>query len=173
MAEAILTHFAQGRVRAASAGAIPHGVSPYALQCLRAHGIATQAPRSKVWGEFFGLYAPPIRFLIALCDVCAAKAHWPEDTLIGHWNMLDPAAVVCGDDVPRGQFDVRCADVQRVVCLCPLRSLSLSTFERSEPWCESGEPGQFQKGPAVEFVPLVHFVIPGTAQRADLTLGFC
>ena len=97
MAEAILTHLAQGRVRAASAGALPHGVSPYALQCLRDHGIATQGLRSKLWGEFFGLYASPVRFLIALGDVYAARAHWPEDTLIGRWDMPDPAAVVGSD----------------------------------------------------------------------------
>lgn len=97
MAEAILTHLAQGRVRAASAGAVSRGLSPYALQCLRAHGIATQGLRSKIWAEFFVPSAPPVRFLIAVSDVYATKARWPEGTLIGNWNMPDPGAVVGSD----------------------------------------------------------------------------
>lgn len=105
MAEAILTHLAQGRVRAASAGAVPRGVSPYALQCLCAHGIATQGLHSKLWSEFFVLPAGPVRFLIALSDVYAAKAHWLPATLIGHWHMPDPAAVVGSDLDIRVAFD--------------------------------------------------------------------
>ncbi len=105
MAEAILTHLAQGSVRAASGGAALHRVSPYALQCLRAHGIATQGLRNKVWGEFFGLDAPAVRFLIALCDVYAAKARWPVDTLIGHWHMADPTAIVGADLEIRSAFE--------------------------------------------------------------------
>lgn len=106
MAEAILTHLAQGRMRAASAGAVRHGVSPYALQCLRAHGIATQGLRSKIWGEFFGSYAPPVRFLIAVSgDLYATQAQWPEGTLIGHWIMPDPGAVVGSDIDLRAAFE--------------------------------------------------------------------
>lgn len=98
MAEALLRHLAQERVRAGSAGdsAVAY-VSPYALECLAAHGIATEGLHSKAWGEFFGRNSPPLRFLIALCDVNAAKAHWHEDTLIARWNMPDPGAVVGSD----------------------------------------------------------------------------
>ena len=95
MAEAILRHLAQERVRTASGGEVPHWeVNPFALECLRTHGIATQGLRCKTWGEFFGLDRPSVRFLIALRDVYAARANWPHDTLIVRWHMPDPGAVV-------------------------------------------------------------------------------
>jgi arsenate reductase len=102
MAEAILEHLAQGRVRAASAGEAPAlYVSPLALRCLRSHGIATSDLRPKPWGEFFGLYKPPVRFLIALSDVYAAEADWSHDstkTVKVNWGMPDPSAL-SGNDV--------------------------------------------------------------------------
>jgi protein-tyrosine-phosphatase len=98
MAEAILRHLAQDRLRAASGGASPDAdldpVHPFALECLRAHGIATIGLRSKAWGEFFGATKPPVRLLIALSDVYAAKADWPADTLVANWNTPEPADVV-------------------------------------------------------------------------------
>jgi len=98
MAEAILRQFAQERVRAASAGeSVASHVNPHALQCLRAHGIATEGLQSKAWGEFFGLGRPPVRFLIALANVYAARANWSLDTLVANWHMPDPAEVVGSD----------------------------------------------------------------------------
>ena len=95
MAEAMLRHVAQERVRAASAGESVAGpVNPHALDCLRAHGIATEGLQSKAWGEFFGLNKPPVRFLIALCNVYATRASWPHGTLVANWPMPDPADVV-------------------------------------------------------------------------------
>jgi arsenate reductase len=103
MAEAILKHFAQARVRAASAGDVPAGqVDPDALECLRLHRIATRGFRSKGWGEFFGLYKPPVRFLITLCEVEAAKANWGYDNsrlVKAHWAMLDPSSIDAARDV--------------------------------------------------------------------------
>jgi arsenate reductase (thioredoxin) len=95
MAEAILRHLAQGRVRAASAGesvTVAHA-HPAALQCLRAHHVSTVGLRSKVWGAFFGLAKPPVRILIALEPVYASAASWPSDTIIANWNTPDPAAL--------------------------------------------------------------------------------
>jgi arsenate reductase len=97
MAEAILRHLAQGRVQPASAGEIPYGqVNRHALECLYCHGIATQGLRSRMWGEFFGLDKPPVRFLIALCDSYAAESNWGPDTIIARWYMADPGAVAGG-----------------------------------------------------------------------------
>lgn len=94
MAEAILRHLAQGRVQAASAGEIPYGqVNRHALECLYSHGVATQGLRSRMWGEFFGLNKPPVRFLIALSDVYAAESNWGPNTIIARWDMPDPADV--------------------------------------------------------------------------------
>jgi protein-tyrosine-phosphatase len=100
MAEAILRHFAQGRWRAASGGALvaSPAVNPFAMKCLHAHGIATTGLHSKVWGEFFGVGKPPVRLLITLGEVYAARADWPGDTLKVHWDTPDPAELV-GSDV--------------------------------------------------------------------------
>ena len=100
MAEAILRHFAQGRVRAASAGETTFGrVSPHAIACLNAHGIGTTGLRDKQWGELFGVGRPPVRVLITLSNpnTGAAKAHWDQEsvpTIRAHWPTPDPETVV-------------------------------------------------------------------------------
>lgn len=102
MAEAILEHRAKASVRAASAGDIAaRHVNPYALECLRVHGIATRGLRSKPWAEFFGLHKPRVRFLISLCEVDGDKVNWEYgggEVVRGRWEMPDPATVV-GSDV--------------------------------------------------------------------------
>jgi arsenate reductase (thioredoxin) len=106
MAEALLRRLGLGRLRAASAGGVPHdNVNPFALECLSAHGIETTRLRTKMWGEFFGLDRQPIRYLIALCDHYAAKANWQEDTLIAHWHMPDPGEVAGSDIDIRVAFE--------------------------------------------------------------------
>jgi hypothetical protein len=79
---------------------------------LRFHRIATQGLRSKVWGAFLSRDVP-IRFLIALCDVYAAKASWPQTTLIAHWNVPDPGAVVGSDLDVRVAFEEAFGTLQR------------------------------------------------------------
>jgi hypothetical protein len=49
-----------------------------------------------MWGEFFGLNKPPVRFLIALSDVYAAESNWGPDTIIARWYMPDPGAAAGG-----------------------------------------------------------------------------
>ena len=109
MAEAILRHLAKARLRAASAGERPRfRVNPYALECLCAHAIATTGLRSKGCGEFFGVYRPPVSFLITLSDVDEAKANWdrvPARPLIAHWGMLDPATIVSSEIDTRVAFE--------------------------------------------------------------------
>lgn len=105
MAEAILRHLAQGRVRAASAGEVPHGqLNPYALECLSAHGIATQGLRNRTWGEFWGSGRAPVRFLIALADVYPEKSVWGPGTIIAQWYMQDPGAIVGSEQEIRAGF---------------------------------------------------------------------
>ncbi len=102
MAEAILRHLAHERMSAASAGdSVTGRVNSHALECLRAHGVATEGLKSKAWGAFIGPYRPPIRFLITLCDVLAAKTSWPRATQIVNWNLPDPA------DLIGNEFEVR------------------------------------------------------------------
>ena len=88
-------------MRAASARENLYGrVNPYALECLHAHGIATQGLRSRMWGEFWGVDKPPVRFLITLGDVYAAGSTWSPDTIIARWYMPDPGAVAAGLATP-------------------------------------------------------------------------
>jgi len=100
MAEAILRHLAQGRLRAASAGETVSGrVSPNAIACLTAHGIGSTGLRDKLWGELFGIYTAPVRVLITLSnpDTYAAKANWDKEnvrTVKAHWPTPDPETVV-------------------------------------------------------------------------------
>lgn len=128
MAEAILRHLAPQRVRTASGGEFPQSeVNPFALGCLRMHRIPTQGLRCKTWGEFFGLDRPSPRFLIALGDGYAAKAHWPEETLIGSWHMPDPGAVA-GSDIDmrvafEEAFDRLDSQIQKFLAL-PLEKLA-------------------------------------------------
>lgn len=107
MAEAILRHWAQGRVRAASAGETTSGrVSPYAIACLTAHGIGTTGLRDKLCDELFGIYGPQIRVLITLSnpDTYAAKRHWDQGSIRmvrAHWPTLDPEKTVVGSPTNR------------------------------------------------------------------------
>ena len=98
LAEAILRHLAQGRVRAASAGDTAGVcVNPYALECLAAHDIAATELHSKAWGRFFGLGCPPVHILITLCDAYATRVNWDRDavhTVKVHWPTPDPELVV-------------------------------------------------------------------------------
>lgn len=95
MAEAIFKHRAKDRLRAASGGETPYTrVDPYALETLSAHGVSTKGLRSKRWDEFFGRDRPRVRFLIALCELYAAKAPWSDGTLVAQWGMPDPGVVV-------------------------------------------------------------------------------
>lgn len=98
VAEAILRHLGEGRVRAASAGdTATADVSPYALECLAAHRIATTGLYSKAWGQFFGLGRPPVHVVITLCEIYAANSNWDRGTVHtvkAHWPTPEPEVVV-------------------------------------------------------------------------------
>jgi arsenate reductase len=106
MAEAILRHHGRDRVRAASAGAFPCAhVDPYAIECLRAHGVATTGLRSKGCESVLGAYRAPVRFLITVSEieVAGVTVSWDRDgnasgPVKAHWGMRDPASVV-GDGI--------------------------------------------------------------------------
>jgi protein-tyrosine-phosphatase len=116
MAEAILRHLAQERVRAASAGDSPCAqVDPYALECLRDRGIATSGLRSKGCDAFLGVYRPPVRFLITLSELGGVKGNWDRDTIRptkAHWGLPDPTAVVGSEINIRVAFEPS----QRSIC---------------------------------------------------------
>ena len=94
LAEALLNHLGSGRVRAYSAGSHPKGaVHPGALAVLAEHGIPADGLRSKSWDEFAGPAAPPMNFIITVCDNAAGEACpiWPGRPTSAHWGIADPA----------------------------------------------------------------------------------
>lgn len=110
MAEAILRQLAQGRWRAASAGDAPGGrrVHPVALQTLQRHGVGTHGLRPRLWGEFFGLGREPVRILITLSDVEAARVNWELDNsklARAAWPMADPGEATGSEADIRQAFE--------------------------------------------------------------------
>lgn len=96
IAEALVNHMGGGRFRAVSAGSQPKGTPhPMALRVLEEEGIATEGLRSKSWHAFAGADAPPVDFIITVCDNAAGEACpvWPGRPIAAHWGIADPAAV--------------------------------------------------------------------------------
>jgi protein-tyrosine-phosphatase len=96
LAEALLNREGGGRFRAFSAGSFPKGaVHPMALEVLRDGGFPTAGLRSKSWDEFAGADAPPLAFIVTVCDNAAGEVCpvWPGRPMTAHWGIEDPAAV--------------------------------------------------------------------------------
>ncbi|MFQ6548763.1 arsenate reductase ArsC [Aestuariibius sp. 2305UL40-4] len=93
MAEAILNRDGAGRVRAFSAGSHPAGAPhPSAIRLLKRKRHDTSALWPKGGTAFAGAGAPPVDFVITVCDrmegeVCPA---WPGQPIRAHWGMPDP-----------------------------------------------------------------------------------
>src|SRR6202044_1702706 len=72
LAESLLNSLGDGEFRAFSAGSFPKGeVHPLALALLRESELPTDGLRSKSWDEFAAPGAPPIDFVITVCDDAA------------------------------------------------------------------------------------------------------
>ena len=96
IAEAILGKVGAGRFNAYSAGSHPRGeVNPHALDLLRRLDFDVSRFRSKPWDEFARPGAPPLDFVITVCDSAAGEVCpiWPGQPMTAHWGMPDPAAV--------------------------------------------------------------------------------
>ncbi|WP_129780607.1 arsenate reductase ArsC [Peristeroidobacter soli] len=96
LAESLLNHWGGGRFRAFSAGSFPKGeVHPLALELLKRTGLPAAGLRSKSWDEFAAPGAPPIDFVITVCDNAAGEVCpiWPGKPITAHWGIADPAAV--------------------------------------------------------------------------------
>lgn len=137
LAEAMLNHLAArlGRdVRGHSAGSAPSGrTNPFALEALRAAGVATEGLHSKSWDAFTGPDAPPLSIVITVCDSAAAETcpifHGAAgDPVKVHWGYPDPSNAEGGDEGRRRAFELtRQALGYR---LLQLLALPLETMDR-------------------------------------------
>ena len=96
MAEAILNQKGTPTFSAYSAGSRPSGaVRPEALHQLEVAQLPTLGARSKDWSEFAKPGAPPLHFVITVCDNAAKEVcpFWPGQPMTAHWGVPDPAAV--------------------------------------------------------------------------------
>jgi arsenate reductase len=96
LAESILNRWGKGQFRGFSAGSFPKGdVHPLALELLKQSGLPVEGLRSKSWDEFAAPDAPPLDFIITVCDNAAGEAcpAWPGHPITAHWGTPDPAAV--------------------------------------------------------------------------------
>jgi len=96
LAESILNHRGKGRFKAFSAGSYPTGtVNPGAVAMLRSVDMLTEGLRSKSWDEFAAAGAPPLDFVITVCDNAAGETCpvWPGQPMTAHWGVADPAHV--------------------------------------------------------------------------------
>lgn len=131
MAEVILNHLGKGRFRAYSAGSHPAGaVNPLAIETMRTAGLPTERLRSKSWEEFAIADAPPMDFILTVCDNAAGEACplWPGKPTTAHWGVPDPAAVRGPDQDKRAAFREAAGVLRRRIEL--LISLPLDKLDR-------------------------------------------
>jgi protein-tyrosine-phosphatase len=130
MAESILNSVGAGRFNAFSAGSQPTGkVNPLALDLLRASRMPVEDLTSKSWERFAESGAPPLDFVITVCDNAAGEVCpvWPGQPMTAHWGVPDPAAVQGNLDEMRKAF----SDASRVLRnrIMIFTSLPLATLD--------------------------------------------
>jgi arsenate reductase len=131
IAESILRQQANGRFNAYSAGSRPAGtVNPFALELLRANRMPTDGLESKSWERFTEPGAPPLDFVITVCDNAAGEVCpvWPGQPITAHWGVPDPAAVDGSDEAKRMAFSEACRTLANRIRL--FTSLPLARLDR-------------------------------------------
>ncbi len=107
LAEALTGHRGGGQFQGFSAGSYPKSqVHPMALALLQENRLPTAGLRSKSWDEFAATGAPPIDFVITVCDNAAGEVCpiWPGHPMTAHWGIPDPAAVHGSESEKRAAF---------------------------------------------------------------------
>jgi arsenate reductase len=137
MAEAILRKVGEGRFHAYSAGSQPKGrVHPLALEILETEGMPTDGLWSKAWDEYAKPGAPPLDFVITVCDNAAGEMCpvWPGQPMTAHWGIPDPAAVEGSEERQRRAFRDACHRLMtriRLFTSLPLAKLDRLAMKRS------------------------------------------
>ena len=107
LAEGMLSQLGAERFNAYSAGSQPKGdVHPLALTTLGHLHMKQTGYRSKSWGEYLTDGAPPMDFVITVCDNAAHEVCpvWPGQPITAHWGVADPAAVEGSDEAKNRAF---------------------------------------------------------------------
>jgi protein-tyrosine-phosphatase len=136
LAEALLNHWGKGRFRGFSAGSFPKGqVHPLAIELLQWTDLPTDGLRSKSWKEFEAPDAPPIDFVITVCDNAAGETCpvWPGKPMTAHWGVADPAAVA-GEAEKGAAFRKALAELEARIKLfvnIPIESLDRLALQRA------------------------------------------
>jgi protein-tyrosine-phosphatase len=116
LGEVLVNRLGRGRFRGFSAGSTPKGtVHPLALELLDQLGMPTTGMRSKSWNEFAAPGAPPLDFIITVCDNAAGEMCpvWPGKPITAHWGIPDPAGVGGTDAERRAAFRRAYDDLER------------------------------------------------------------
>ena len=135
LGEALINHWGRGEFIGYSAGSQPKGkVHPIALELLRHMKLPTDGLRSKSWDEFAGPAAPPLDFVITVCDNAAGEACpiWPGGPMRAHWGIDDPAAVEGPDTAKWMAFRAAFHELEnriKVFTSLPIRSLEKSALQ--------------------------------------------
>ena len=107
LAESVLQHRGGSRFQAHSAGSHPTGeVHPMALEVLAEAGYPHKGFQSKTWERFTSEAAPPLDFVLTVCDRAAGEGCpvWPGQPISAHWGLPDPAAIEGPASIRRNAF---------------------------------------------------------------------
>ena len=131
LAESLLSHWGRGKFRGFSAGSFPKGqVHPFAVDLLKRMNLPGENLRSKSWDEFATAGAPPIDFIITVCDSAAGEVCpiWPGKPMTAHWGVADPAAVEGTDLEKAAAFRKAFKELETRIKL--FTSLPISSLDR-------------------------------------------
>ena len=135
LAEVLLNQGDKGRFKAYSAGSFPKGeVNPHAIRLLETLKLPTGDLRSKSWDEFAKPGAPPLDFIITVCDNAAGEVCpiWPGKPVTAHWGIPDPAAAEGSDAEIAATFAAAARQLRARIDLflnLPLASIDRMTIQ--------------------------------------------
>jgi arsenate reductase len=95
IAESIINFLGRGKFKGFSAGSQPSGeIHPFALDLLKRLNYDTCNLSSKSWKEFTSADAPPLDFVLTVCDDAAEETCpiWPDQPMTVHWGVPDPSS---------------------------------------------------------------------------------